>query len=395
MLIYHKKVLLKGMVNLRILMISSSFYPKIDGSIRVVYDLSRKLVDRGHDVYLLTRRLPGTSPIEIVDGIYVVRVGPSGATLFDRSLFSLRQGLEVLKILKSRYFDVIHSHGCAPGVAGIVGKCFRKVPVVISFHGHQLLWPKSVRWKGKTALKLEIWLERTIVRRADFIVAQSIGIKNFFINLFGSEISEKIKIIPNGVDLDTFDAQITQREVEMPSPMILSVGTLARVKGFDILIKAMPMVLRKYPQAKFIIVGEGPQKSYFHTLAKRLGVEDSLVLTGQAIGSRLKHFYRMASVVVLPSYSEFFGLVVLEAMAMCKPVISTKVLGPSDIIINGENGLLTEPGDSKKLADAIIHLLSDQELAKNIVFRGRRTVKEKYDLNVVVEQHERLYDSVA
>jgi len=380
----------------RVLMVSSSFFPEVDGAVRVVYDLSRKLVERGHEVYLLTRWFSGASTFEVFDGIKVMRVGPSRTSTMNRVLLFLNQMLKLVKILSHRKFDVIHSHGCVPALVGLVGKLLRGVPLIVTFHGHQILWPESLRWKGTVTLKLQLWLENLVLRKADVLVAQSLRIRNLFVKLYGARMCRKIQIIPNGVDLDRFKSKACGKvELEKSSPLIFSVGTLSRRKGFDVLIKSMEKVLQKEPNVKLIIAGEGPLGTQLKMLAKKLSVKGHVIFTGRIRDEKLHEYYGMADVIVLPTHAEFFPLIPLEAMAMAKPVISTKVIGPSQIIENGKNGLLVEPNNPEKLAKAISSLISNRTLAKKMGLYGREIVEKKYSLKKIVGLHEKLYQSVS
>jgi len=330
------------------------------------------------------------------NGIKVVRVGPSRTSTMNRVLLFLNQMVKLVKILGHQDFDVIHSHGCVPALVGLVGKLLSGVPLIVTFHGHQILWPESSRWKGTATLKLQLWLENVVLRKADVLVAQSGRIRSLFVKLYGARMRRKIRIIPNGVDLDRFKSKACGKvEREEGSSVIFSVGTLSRIKGFDILIKAIEIVSRVEPNVRLVIAGEGPLRTYLESLAQRLGVEDCVIFTGLLRGEKLYEHYSIADVVVLPTRAEFFPLTPLEAMAMAKPVISTKVIGPSQIIENGKNGLLVEPNNPEELAEAINLLISNKELAREMGLYGRRIVEKKYSLNKVVDDYERLYQFIS
>lgn len=359
---------------MRVLMISASFFPQIDGAVRVVYDLCGKLSQRELEVYLLTRWFPGSRSLGDFDGIRVIRVGPSKTSTLNRVLLQLNQTIKLIKILREQEFDVIHCHGCVPALVGLVGKVMRRVPLIITFHGHQVLWPGDVRWKGNIVVKLQLLLEKIILKNADVVIAQSSGVKNFLISSYGSQVGQKVEIIPNGVDLNKFDV-VHKEEAFQKSSVILSIGVLERRKGLDVLVRAIPRVLTRFPRTKFIIVGGGPLRSNLQNLAEELGVRDSVIFTGRISDEKLNWNYRRADIVTLTSYEGFFGLVLPEAMAMCKPVISTKAMGPSHIVVDDESGILVEPGNPMQLAYTIKRLLSNQKLARRIGFKGRKIVE--------------------
>jgi len=375
---------------MRVLMVSSSFLPKIDGSVRVVFDLSRKLAERGHEVYLLTRRFRGTPPFERIEGVNVVRVGPAKTSTLNRALLFLNQTTRLAELLKKLRFDVIHAHGCVPALVGAVGGLLADIPLIVTFHGHQAIWPKPLRWKRPATLKLQLWLERFILRRADVVVAQSTKIKRLFQALYGPWIGRKVRIIPNGVDLSLFNAPSGNVKENRGIPTILSVGTLSRIKGFDSLIQAVSIISQRR-RVRLVIVGGGPQRASLERLAASLGVKGQITFTGWLSSRELYKYYRVADVVVLPTHAEFFNLTLLEAMAMAKPVVSTRVMGPTEIILNGENGLLVEPNNPKQLAEAILSIVANEETARRMGRAGRRLVEERYNLEVVVSQYEEVY----
>jgi glycosyltransferase involved in cell wall biosynthesis len=267
--------------------------------------------------------------------------------------------------------------------------------VVVTFHGHQLVWPEFVRWRRGVTVRSSHILEREVLRRGDVINAQSETIRRFFVNVYGPEIGRKIRVVPNGVDLTKFKLSASVKAACPTSrPTVLFVGTLTRRKGVDILVRAAPKILSRKPETVFQIVGRGPQLVNLIALAERLGVRGSFAFDSQAPDERLSEYYGSAHVVVLPTYAEFFPLVPLEAMAMAKPVVSTKVMGPMDIIQDGKTGILVEPGEPERLAEAIIHLLENDQLTREMGFAGRKLVEKKYDLNVVVAQLEKMYEQM-
>lgn len=181
--------------------------------------------------------------------------------------------------------------------------------------------------------------------------------------------------------------------------VILFVGRLIDWKGVNILVSSMKKVRDTVRNARLVIVGDGPERKSLADRVKELGLEDSVTFTGQVSGMELKDYYSRASVFVLPSITvnnqtEGLGVVLLEAMASGVPVIGSNTGGIPDIIEDGVNGLLVQPGDPKALADAIIRILSDLALADRFREAGIKTVSERFSWDRIGDQFTMVYQEV-
>jgi glycosyltransferase involved in cell wall biosynthesis len=143
-----------------------------------------------------------------------------------------------------------------------------------------------------------------------------------------------------------------------------------------------------------MVVGEGELKRELIALTKRRGIEESVIFTGRVSESLLPQCYATSDVFVLPSVSrqEAFGIVVIEAFASGKPVISTSIAGVREVVTPGETGLMVPPGDTKSLANAIGELLRNDDLRHEMGRRARLLAEEKYDWNGVVNRYLGVYD---
>lgn len=175
--------------------------------------------------------------------------------------------------------------------------------------------------------------------------------------------------------------------LDLPRPLLLYVGQLKYRKGFDLLARAMPEVLRHYPRASFVYVGHSPlQRDDLEALATVLGTREHLQLLGKPDAVALHRLYRAADALVFPSRYEGFGLPPLEAMAADCPVITTAVPAVNEIVCDGENGLLAPYDDSDGLAATILRLLGDGALRARVVAGGRRTLAERFDGDRLIGQ---------
>ncbi|GAH69584.1 unnamed protein product, partial [marine sediment metagenome] len=171
-------------------------------------------------------------------------------------------------------------------------------------------------------------------------------------------------IIPNGIDLEHFSPDIAPiKEFCDGKQNILFVGRLERRKGLIYLIKAYQQVKREIPNSRLIIVGPGTRlRKPYEKWIKRNGLED-VVFIGYASYADLPRYYKTADVYCAPSTShESFGIVLLEAMAVGKPIIASRIDGYAGVVTDGEDGWLVPPGDSRALAKALISVLGDEQL---------------------------------
>jgi D-inositol-3-phosphate glycosyltransferase len=206
---------------------------------------------------------------------------------------------------------------------------------------------------------------------------------------------EKITVLPLGTDLERFDpshydAAEARRHFGLPEGKKI-VGVLGRLdpqKGQDVLLRAIPKITAEHPDVLFLIAGdetagEPGHKKYLENLSRTLGVERYVKF--MKFTDDVPRLMAALDIFTLPSFSETFGLVVIEAMAMEKPVIATNAGGVPEIITNGINGLLVEPHNEQSLAVAIHRVLSNEQLRLSLAHTGRAAALKRYDFNDCVD----------
>jgi len=370
--------------------VCSCFPPSYGGVETFVYNLCKKLIEKGYYIKVITSsrgKKPGRY-YEWIDGIEVIRY-PERIYLFETPL-TPRIALHIL----FEDYDVLHIHGMVPiltDLALLIGKIRRK-PIVLTYHYDAETLKYGVL--GMIISRIYNHITISFVKLADKVVATTRSYAETSHVL--SKILRRTVIIPCGIDINYF--LNTQNNVQ-PSInakyKILYVGKLIYYKGVDTLIKAFKIVTDALDDAYLIIVGNGEIEK-LKLLAGKLGVNNKIMFTGWLPNELLPRYYHTSDIVVLPSIKsrrEAFGIVLLEAMACRKPVIVSNIPGPRSIIKDGENGLLVPPGNSLKLADAIIKLLTNKKLKENMVRHAYETVKE-YDWDNIVRQYEDIYKAL-
>ena len=251
-----------------------------------------------------------------------------------------------------------------------------------------------VRHQTDRIRKTTRWL---INNHVDRVVAVSWAVKNA---LLSSGIAEgKIEVIHNGVSLSRFDPSRIDRGavrgelgIGMQDFVIGTVGKLHQGKGVYELLRAAAGIAGEQP-VTLLFVGDGPEKEGIIREARRIGIAGRTVITG--IRRDVERMYAAMDMFVLSSTcDEAFGMVIIEAMAMGKPVIGTSVGGIPELISSGENGLLVPPGDAAALSDAIKRYLRDGEFAAGIARSGRRTVEAAFSEETLGERFEKVLASL-
>ena len=379
---------------MKILLVSSSFYPKIDGSTRCVYDHARKLA-QNNIVHLATRGIPGTPQYQVFEDIHVTRSSVSfrSGSLLSKAFLVLDQMLQVLRLERKKRFQVIHVHGYISGVAALLAKYLYRVPLLITTHGTELLWPKELWWKGQTEVKLGLMFERFVLGRCDVIIAQSIGVKNYMIQIYGRSIEKKIAIVHTGVDHRKFNAP----PLERPSGKVLFVGALSEVKGVTCLLEAFQKVHRDVPESRLALVGSGPNMKHYKDLVSRMNLDSSVEFHGPVRDDfKLVNLYRTNDIVVLPSnVGGPISCTLMEGLSCGRAVISTDVPGGIPDVLGGGVGLLMKREDREQLASFFLKLMTDQSFLDGMSHRARTAVEDQYTLDSMIDKLNVIYEGLA
>lgn len=358
--------------------------PLLGGGSYHVCNLTRHLVNEGVDVTVFTyksRFLPNgeTNTDTQCGGVRVRRVS---AFRVPRTVYSISP--ELVPLLMKEDPDIIHAHGyqlfTSDGAAFV--SMLRKKPFVLTLHG----FPRDFEKLGhKTYFALigkkTLEAAKRIISVSKIVALEfeAIGVPN-----------RKIAIIPNGIDLKEFEqlpdgTRFRKRfSIEKGERMILAVGRLEKTKGFQHAIMAMAKLRCKYP-VKLLIAG--PNLDYGHQLkkiAKKAGVNDKVVFCGPINKQEKLEALAAADAVTIPSTYEGFGIFTLEALAARKPVVATRTGIASEVIRNGENGFLVNPGDPDDLTEKLAYLLDDR-LSREMSNRSQEIIKA-FDWKAITRQ---------
>ena len=208
------------------------------------------------------------------------------------------------------------------------------------------------------------------------------GFKNYLPTL-----KDKLRIIYYGLSLP----KVEPLPLSFSPPTLLLLGRLVPEKGFDTAIRAFSFLKKKGIQARLLIAGEGPERQSLEDLVHELGLSSFVQFVGELARDKVPSLINQATVMIVPSYSESFGLVAIEAMHLQRPVIASTVGGLQEIVCHQETGLLVPPQNPSVLAIAIEDLLTQPKKAIEMGIQGYRRAVENFTLEKNLNQHENLF----
>lgn len=292
--------------------------------------------------------------------------------------------------------DVIHVHGYFNLVSFLACTiaASRKIPCIVTTHGY---------WQtGSYKRLIQLFYNRlatSVLCKAQKILVHSSDEKRMLRNI-GFPYN-KMEVIYNGVDIQKFHPKINgsilrnRLNLKASDHVILFVGRLTLRKGCHFLVKALPHILEKVADTVLIIIGEGAEMPRLKNLVAQLSLEDNVIFLGSFSNKELPLAYAVSDAIALPSLGEGLPLVLLEGMASGKPVIATNVGGNPEIINMTNCGILVPAGDVKKLAEAIVRVLLDEELANYLGRNGREWAEREFNWATVTEHVCKFYTEVS
>jgi len=296
--------------------------------------------------------------------------------------FDWRAVAGVRKLLDKHQVDVLHTHGYKADIYGGLAAWGRRLGLVATCHN----WPHPSR-----SMRAYAALDRLVLRTFDRVVVVSDAVGAI---LRHSGMSEgKLRTIANGVEVERFQgAQPSLKSSSSTFSVVGFVGRLVPGKGADVLLRAAPRVLSRYPNSRFMLVGDGPARQELESLASQLGVTDRVLFAG--VREDMPQVYGSFDLLVLPSLCEAMPMCVLEAMAAGKPVIATRVGAVPKLIEDDKTGMLIEPGDVAGLSAAILKLLEAPERAQRLGKNGQARATEQFSADAMAREYAHLYAEV-
>jgi len=361
-----------------------------------VSELASALARKGHEVHVFTRMGARQQPYEHIHGVHYHHCGFPLNPDFIEEINGMCQSLVHYLFQTEDYigsFDVVHAHDWLTAAAMIWIKQGRGRKTVFTFHsteygrsGNRFLEGRSRRVREQ---------ERAATHWADRVITVSHCLKREIIWMYETPES-KISTIYNGVNVHDYDGFINPGEIKArygigpTDPTILFAGRLVHQKGPDVLVEAIPAILRHYPSAKFVFAGDGDMRPSLEIQAHHLRVAHATRFLGYKNGHELTNLFKACDLVCVPSRNEPFGIVVLEAWSAGKPVVVTRNGGPDEFVWHEVNGLKIYPVPNS-VAWGIGTVFSNFEWARWMGRNGRIAAETVFSWDAVANHVVQVY----
>jgi glycosyltransferase involved in cell wall biosynthesis len=291
------------------------------------------------------------------------------------------------RYVKKNDVKLIHAHEFSMNFHGTLLSQLCRIPCITTVHGKKY-YPDKFRRR---------FIYRYISKHSN-LVAVSHDLKQFLINEININ-SHRISVLPNGIDISKFEhspsiRKQTRAELGIREDQVLigAIGNLYPVKGHTYLLAAAALVCKEYPEAVFLIAGRGELEHELKSQAAELGIDRNLLFLG--FRDDVHHLLQAMDVFAMSSLSEGLPVSILEAMASKTPVVSTDVGGIKEVIKHKETGFLVLPQSHGSLAEGLMTCLREEKLRKKIVSNAYNLVNQKHSLASMLEEYEKLYQSL-
>ncbi len=288
---------------------------------------------------------------------------------------------KLIKLLRVRDIAIIHNHNAGAAFYGSVAGFFARTQAILSsMHSREKKTSSNIFWQI-------IWnLNKKIV-----FVSNDARVR--FLKYFGFRRQDKMEVIYNGIDLDKFKINDIANDCFdgnlKNSKIIGTVSRLSKEKDQKTLIDAVKIVSKNRNDIRFLFVGDGPMRNELEEYSIKNGLKECVTFLGfkKDVAESLKNI----DIFVLSSLTEGISVSLLESMAAGKPAIVTNVGGNPEIVVDGETGILVPSKDPQKMAESIMKIIQNPDLAKKMGRAGRKRVEGKFSLQRMVREYEQIY----
>ncbi len=370
------------MGGMKVLIVSDIFYPHTGGVPEHMLYLWKNLKEFGHEAKILAPSFGKNYPYVDED---FIRIGRAIKIPKNQSFSVLTFGITIpwklRRFLAQENFDIVHLHGPVAPVLPYFALKYSHAKNFITFHSAHEESLGYVLW--------EPVLEQYF-RKIDGLIAVSEVARDSVSKYFPGDY----RIIPNGIDTNRFHPAVEPiPELEEYSPKVLFVGRFEPRKGLKFLLQAFPMVIKKFPQAKLIVVGKGFLERYYRRYVEE-HIKGSVIFVGHVTPQDLPRYYKSCDIYCSPATgAESFGIVLLEAMATAKPIVASDIPGYRKVMEDGKECLFFKVRDPKSLAEKLITLLEDKKRMIEMGHNGRNK-SLRYDWGIVTKQVLEFYSEV-
>ena len=365
-------------------------YPTYGGSGVVATELGIALAEKGHEVHFISYDQPFRLDL-YSENIYFHQVNVPDYPLFEYAPYELNLTSKLVDVAIHEKLNILHVHYAIPHASAavnakqILATYGIHIPIVTTLHGTDI----TLLGKDKSFKPV---IEYAI-NQSDAVTAVSEDLKEE--TLLNFKIKDEIKVIPNFIDMSLYKQDCNQllrnKFAKKEEAILVHISNFRKVKRVQDVVKIFEKVNKQVP-SKLFMIGDGPERLKAEQLCRKLGIAKHVRFLGKL--KVIEKFLCIADVFVLPSKTESFGLVALEAMASKVAVISTNSGGLPEVNIDGKTGYLSDVGDVKKMANDTIHLLKDADKLNQ--FKNNALAHAKtFDLPNILPQYEAVYQELS
>lgn len=370
------------MVKRNILLVTGVFPPAFGGMQNYYYHLCG---NSGHNVTVLASDHSGAEAFDAQQSFKIIRK-PFFTDEKVNLIHTLRLYHYTKAVIEREKIDITVYGYILYGFIGLLLKLFYGKPYVVSVHGMDVR--QLARFFGMRGIV------SLILKHASSVMANSKYTKSIVQEL--GVPGERIEVIYPGVE-DRYDKALkdpilAEKHGLTNKYVLMTLGRLVKRKGFDMVIKSLGEIKRTVPNAVYLVVGDGPEMQELVRLAQESGVEDSVIFAGRASQQDMVKYYNLCDLFIMPSRLreekgdlEGFGIVYMEAASCAKPVIGGNSGGVREAVLDGETGLLVDPASTASIAEAVIRIYSDSNLAGTLGANGYLRAKAQFRYQKIVE----------
>jgi glycosyltransferase involved in cell wall biosynthesis len=292
-----------------------------------------------------------------------------------------------VRLIKSIDPDLVHSQGIGVGMPAYMAKKLLGKRYIIWAHNSQDYW--FIKIPLISFKKIGSYFLRIIIKNSDRVIVLTDIMKNEMVNFFNRDVT----IIPNGVDVDRFENFRKCDTLEKKNIVtVLWVGVFRPEKGVQYLIEAIKYIIAVNKNVNLLLIGYGSEENQLRGLVKELSLEEYVHFIGKVSNDRIPEYMATSDVFVLPSLSEGFPVVILEAMAAGLPIVASWVEGLPEIIKEGENGFLVSPRNSHEIAEKVLLLIQNDSLRDKIC-KNNKNKSLSFSWDNIILEIEKVYAS--
>lgn len=375
---------------MKIGLFTDCYYPQINGVVTSVMLLRDELIKQGHEVTVITVKVPGHTKDE--DG--VIRINSIPFSRWKEFRVAIPFIFSIYLKIKHLNFDIIHTH--TEFTIGLMGRFFSmhlQIPMVHTYHTiyeDYTHYVASIKTVQSLVKKIIVKGSREYVKPATAVIVPTEKTKKLMQKY---KIKSPIYILPTGIDLEKFGKPDHKRVIEIrknlsinkDTSVILVLGRISEEKSIDLVVRSMPDILKKIPSARLIVVGDGPFRKNLEEISHDLNITDKVRFTGRVCFDEVPDYYAIADVFVSASKTETQGLTICEAMASGTPVAVYDDENIAGIVSHDISGILFKTAD--ELTGAVINILTDHQKAQFLANEGLKSIhnlsKEAFARNAV------------